>query len=163
MNEWRAAGRTELQFNSQHSTFIFHKHLFKKIFPGALVQLILFLNVFFLSYFGLCCVFVTMWAFPSCGMQGLLSSCKAWASHCGGLPCCRSQVLAYGLQQLQLRRLQSTGLVIVAQGLVALQRVGSSWVKRLNPCPLHWQMDSLLPWALPGEPQPHSLKTRTHD
>ena len=28
--------------------------------------------------------------FSSCGMQGLLSSCGAWASHCGGFSCYRA-------------------------------------------------------------------------
>ena len=27
--------------------------------------------------------------FSSCGKQGLLSSCGAWACHCGGFSCCR--------------------------------------------------------------------------
>ena len=30
-------------------------------------------------------------AFPSCGELGLLSSCGAWASHCGGFSGCRAQ------------------------------------------------------------------------
>ena len=38
----------------------------------------------FLAVLGLhCCV----WAFPSCCEQGLLSSCGAWVSHCGGFSC----------------------------------------------------------------------------
>ena len=32
-------------------------------------------------------------AFPSCEEQGLLSSCGARASHCGGFPCCGAQAL----------------------------------------------------------------------
>ena len=49
--------------------------------------------------------------FSSCGEQGLLSSCSAWASHCGGFSGCRAQALGYSgfsscdaqAQQLQLR------------------------------------------------------------
>ena len=33
------------------------------------------------------------WAFSSCGEWGLLSSCEAWASHCGGFLCCQVQAL----------------------------------------------------------------------
>ena len=36
-----------------------------------------------------CCA----WAFSSCNKWGLLSSCKARASHCGGFSCCRAQSL----------------------------------------------------------------------
>ena len=32
--------------------------------------------------------FFTAWDFSSCSEQGLLSSCSAWASHCGGFSCC---------------------------------------------------------------------------
>ena len=31
--------------------------------------------------------------FSSCGEQGLLSSCGAWASHCGGFSCCGARIL----------------------------------------------------------------------
>ena len=41
-----------------------------------------------------CCA----WAFSSCGEQGLLSSCGAQASHCGGFSCCRVQALEHRLQ-----------------------------------------------------------------
>ena len=33
--------------------------------------------------------------FSSCSEQGLLSSCGAWASHCGGFSCCRAWALGY--------------------------------------------------------------------
>ena len=36
--------------------------------------------------------------FSSCGRQGLLSRCGAWASHCGGLSCCRACTLEHGLR-----------------------------------------------------------------
>ena len=32
-------------------------------------------------------------AFSSCSKQGLLSSCGAWASHCGGFSCCEAWAL----------------------------------------------------------------------
>ena len=33
--------------------------------------------------------------FGSCGERGLLSFCRAWASHCGGFPSCRAQSLGH--------------------------------------------------------------------
>ena len=39
---------------------------------------------------GLCCC---AWGFSSCSEQGLLSSCGAQASHCGGFSSCRAQAL----------------------------------------------------------------------
>ena len=44
----------------------------------------------FLTVLGLCCCSK---AFSDCGEQGLLSSCSAWVSHCGGFSCCRTWAL----------------------------------------------------------------------
>ena len=50
-----------------------------------------------------------MWAFSSCGEQGLLFSGCEGASHCGGFSCCRAQTLghvgfsSYGSQALEHR------------------------------------------------------------
>ena len=47
-----------------------------------------------LVYFWLCWVFCCCAkASSSCAESGLLSSCRARASHCGGFSCCRAQVL----------------------------------------------------------------------
>lgn len=42
-------------------------------------------------YFGLCWAFAAMWAFSSCYEWGLLSSCSAPASPCGGFSGCGTQ------------------------------------------------------------------------
>ena len=44
----------------------------------------------FMAVLGLCCCSM---AFSHCGVQDLLSSCSAWASHCPGFPCCGTQAL----------------------------------------------------------------------
>ena len=44
-------------------------------------------------FFGCFQVFVAMWAPSICAEQGLLSSCAARASHCGGFSCCRALAL----------------------------------------------------------------------
>ena len=54
----------------------------------------LFLKIFiylFLAVLGFCCC---VWAFLSCGEQGLLSSGGAWPSHCGDFSGCRAQALS---------------------------------------------------------------------
>ena len=56
---------------------------FGMLAPG----LIFSINLLLLFLAGLdlrCCA----WAFSSCSEQGLLSSCGARASHCGGFSCC---------------------------------------------------------------------------
>ena len=53
----------------------------------------LFLTIYlFLAALGLCCC---TWAFSSCGEQDLLSSCRAWASHCSGFSCSRARALGH--------------------------------------------------------------------
>ena len=52
-----------------------------------------FLKLISLFYFWLHWVFVAAQSFSSCSERGLLLSCGAWASHCGGFSCCRAQAL----------------------------------------------------------------------
>ena len=74
---------------------------------------LIFLGCVGVSSFGcLCC---TVWAFSSCGKQGLVSSCCAWVSHSGGFSCCGAWAPG---------SLGSVALWHV--GLVALWHVGSS-------------------------------------
>ena len=54
--------------------------------------------------------------FFSCCKQGLLSDCGAWASHRSGFPC-GAQALGHEGFSSSDSRLQSTGSVVVAQGL----------------------------------------------
>ena len=89
---------------------------------------VLFIYVFiylFLAVLGICqCT-----NFSSCGEQGLLSSCGPWAFHCSGFSCCG----AWGPE---------TGSAVVTQGLSCLSACGIFLDQGLNPCPLHWQVDS---------------------
>ena len=55
-------------------------------------------SLFLFIYSWLGGVFIAAQTFSSCGEQGLLSSCGAWASHCGGFSCCRTRAL--GLEGL---------------------------------------------------------------
>ena len=77
---------------------------------------------------GLCCC---IWAFSSCGKQGLLSSYGAWTSHCGGFSCFKAQALGYA------------GSVAVVHGLSCPMVHRIFLDQGSNPCPLHWQVDSL--------------------
>ena len=68
----------------KHLRFIFN---FKKIY-------------LFMAVLGLhCCVR----AFSSCCMQGFLSSCGAWASHCSGFSCCGAHTLGTWAKDLRCR------------------------------------------------------------
>ena len=67
----------------------------------------IFFNLFylFLAALGLrCCA----QAFSSCGERGLLR-CGAWASHCGGLSCCRAQALGVQASVVAAGGLSSCG------------------------------------------------------
>ena len=98
--------------------------------PGA-VSPLSFLNIlldfvsFFLAARGLCCC---VQAFSSCGEQGL-----------------RFAVCAdFSLRRLLLhRRALGVGAsVVVAHGLSLSATCGIFPDQGLNPCPLHWQMES---------------------
>ena len=56
----------------------------------------------------------------------VVASCGAWASHYGGLSCCRASAVITGLLHVQ-----HTGSVVGAQGLSLPGHVG------LNPCAPH--------------------------
>ena len=72
-----------------------------------------------LAVLGLCCC---TWAFSGCSEQGLLSSCRAWASHCGGFSC-GAQAPGTRASVTAACMLSSGGRCM---GLVAPQQVGSS-------------------------------------
>ena len=77
---------------------------------------------------GLCCC---MWAFSSCGEQGLIFIAVAQASHCRGFSCCGALALDRGASVVA-----SHGLSSWASGLVVQQHVGSSLTRdqTLVPC-----------------------------
>ena len=75
--------------------------------------------------------------FSSCGKRELLSSCSAWASHCSGFSCCRGQARGHAgfssfstwAQELWLPGSRAQAQYLWCTGLVALQHVGSSWIR----------------------------------
>ena len=70
------------------------------------------------------------WAFSTCGEQRLFCSCGVQASHCGFFSCCRTQALGHAVSVVVAHRLSCP----VTRGIFLNQK--------LNPCPLHWQVDS---------------------
>ena len=79
-------------------------------------------------------------AFPSHAEQGLLCSCGAQASHCGGFPRCARWIQRHPAFRWCSMRAQWLWLA----GLVAPQHVGSQFLdQRLNTRPLHWPAGSL--------------------
>ena len=89
------------------------------------------------------CIFWLCWVFAAaCGLSliaewRLLSSCSAWASHCGGFSRCGQ---ALGVQASVLQHASS---VVVVLGLSCLKECGIFLDYGSNLCPLHWQADSL--------------------
>ena len=65
-----------------------------------------------------------------CGEWGLLSSCVARASHCGGFFCCRA------------RAPDTWASKLAALGLGCSVACGIFLDQGSNLCPLHWQVDS---------------------
>ena len=57
------------------------------------------------------------WAFSSCGSQGLLSSCRVRASHCGGFCCCEALALDEWASLLAALGLNSCSLQALEFGL----------------------------------------------
>ena len=118
-------------YNAAHN-LILKKNYYKNIY----IYLLLFIYLF-LAMLGLCCC---VWPFSGCGKWGLLTSCGAWASHCGDLSCCGVQALdSSGFSSCCS---QAHGPVVVAHRLSCSAGCGIFLDQELNPCPLHWQMDS---------------------
>ena len=90
----------------------------------------------FLAVLGLHC---RAQAFSSCGEWGLLSSCGARTSHCGGFSCCGAQALGRaGFSSCSLQALEHRFCSRVC--LVALWHVGSSQTRDQThvPCIGRW-------------------------
>ena len=86
-----------------------------------------YLFILLLASLGLCCC---VWAFSSCGEQGLLCY-GALTSHCGGFFCCRAWALDAQASGVAVHRFSCPTAcgIFLDQGL--------------NLCLLHWQADSL--------------------
>ena len=65
----------------------------KKIYIYIYLAFLNIIFVYLVSYFWLCCVFITAWGFSSCSKWGLRSSGHARASRCGGFSTCRVRTL----------------------------------------------------------------------
>ena len=65
------------------------------------------------------------WAFSSCKQWGLLTSCSAQASHCGGFPCCRARAAGAQASGVAALGLSSCGTQAwLLYGLCSLSRPG---------------------------------------
>ena len=87
-------------------------------------------------YLRLCCIFLAAQSF---------FSCETWAFHCDGCSYCRAQ--ASGQSHLssfgtRTQQLQLTGSRARARQLWYPAACGIFSDQGLNPCPLHWQVDS---------------------
>ena len=108
-----------------HSKHIKLSQSFKKLF----IYLLFIFGVGGGAVLGLCCCKQT---FFTCNKWRLFSSCRVWASHCGGFSCCRLQAL------------ECLGSVVVAHGFSCPLACGIFPDQGSNLCPLHQQVDSQL-------------------
>ena len=97
--------------------------------------------------------------FSSCGEQGLLSSCSAWASHCGGFSCCGAQAVGYSGtwplgSRAQAQSLWFMGLVVC--GTWDLPRPGIKPVSPAVPGRFFTTEPAGKPLVLPLNPSPQS-------
>ena len=96
---------------------------------------------FFLSFW-LCWVFVA--AFLQLQRTGAALHRSTRVSLCYGFSCC-------GARSCDSRTLQSTGSVVVVNGLSCSSVCGIFLDQGWNPCPVHWQVNSL-PLSHQGSP-----------
>ena len=150
---------TLFTFKFTYPFFFIHIHIsihfFQILFPYRSLQrieksslcYIIYLFIYlFLALLGLrCCV----WAFCSCGERGLLFVAMHGLLIAVAPLVAEHGVQARGLQQLWhagsvvvARGLQSSGSAVVAHGLSCSVACGIFPDQGLNPCPLHWQVDS---------------------
>ena len=89
--------------------------------------------------------------FSSCREGGLLSSCGALISHCGGFSWCATRILestgvnSFGMWTLQFGLLGSRAQTheLWRGGLSCPMACGNLPGPGIKPCLLHWQADSL--------------------
>ena len=74
---------------------------------GLFFFFLIYFIYLFLAALGLRCC---MWTFSSCGKRGLLLSCGARASHCGGFSCCGAWALGMQASVVVALGLSSCGL-----------------------------------------------------
>ena len=73
-----------------------------------------------------------------CAGFSLVSESGSQASHCGGFACCQAWALGCVASVAVVRRLQSTGSIVVAHGLSCPEACGIFPDQGSNPCLLHW-------------------------
>ena len=98
------------------------------------------------------------WLCPNCCAE-FFSSCDAWAPSCGGFSCCGAWVLGHTGSAVTFLGLESTGSIVVAHKLSCSEACGIFLDQGLNPCLLHWQVDSL-PLSHQGSPVQQLFKTK---
>ena len=100
---------------------------------------------------------ILTWRIPGTEEPGKLQSMGLqrvrhdWATEHASFPCCRARALGTWPSAAVAPRLWSTGSIAVAHGLSYSTACGIFLDQSLNPCLLHWQVDSL-PLSPKGNP-----------
>ena len=130
-----------MQFVRLLCAFVF-KVLSNHFAPG---DVFLDKDFYFVAALCLCCCTSILWLLHKHSLvaaSGLLSSCSAWASHCGGFSCCGAQALGKRASVIAPLRLQSLGSVALVHGLSCPVVHGIFPDQGSNPRSFHWQADS---------------------
>ena len=105
-------------------------------------NIFLFYSDFLKIYFWLCWAFTAAWAFLQLWRVGATLCLWCMAFHHGGFSCFRARALGH-ISVVVAPGLQSTGSIVVAHWLSYSAACGVFPDQGWNPCPLHWQVDSL--------------------
>ena len=119
--------------------------------------------MFFNIYIFLKCVYLFIFGCAGSSLLlELVSSCEEWGllSICGGFSCCRAWAPGHVGSVVVASGLQSTGTVVEVHRFTCSVAYSFFPDQGLNPCLLHWQVDSL-PLSCQGGPQPFFFFFRT--
>ena len=97
--------------------------------------------------------------FSNCNKWGLLSSFSAWASHCGGLPCCKTWALQGRLSSCGIHRLSGSAALESSQ--TRSEPVSPALAGRFPTTgpPGKSPHSSILAWKIPWTEEPGGLQT----
>ena len=123
------------------------------------IYIYIYFKYFFVFIFGCAESSLLRWLFSTCGQQGLFSSCRVWAFHCGGFSCCRAWALGMQASVVVAHGLSIRGSWALGHRFSTCSRgLNCSTACRIFPyqgsnlCLLHWHA-YCLPLSHQGSPK----------
>ena len=114
----------------------------KVVFRTRFFKKEMFFKVFIYLLWAALDLHCSVWTFSSWSKRGLLSSCGAGVSHCGGFSCCRAQAWGMWASGVAAPKLWSSGSVVGAHDVCCPATWGIFLDQGSNSCLLPWQADS---------------------